>query len=195
MPRRLRTRASSSKEVYLEREVSDADRFGRLLRDVWIVDSGGSYVLVNLDLVRLGYAQLSTFPPDVRYVRELTEAQAAAQSEGAEDLVSTSRCRPRSPEQSRRHPPRPRHPPPRRPRPRTWSAVAREDPARSATRPTTRVCPSSMTSTVPRSGAGRRPVSVGGPTTTCSTPRRTGSAARATNRVDRLARWQKERAP
>jgi endonuclease YncB( thermonuclease family) len=70
------------KEVYLEREVSDTDRFGRLLRDVWIVDSGGSYVLVNLDLVRLGYAQLSTFPPDVRYVRELTEAQAAAQSEG-----------------------------------------------------------------------------------------------------------------
>ena len=82
MPRRLRTRASSRKEVYLEREVSDTDRFGRLLRDVWIVDSGGSYVLVDLDLVRLGYAQLSTFPPDVRYVRELTEAQAAAQSRG-----------------------------------------------------------------------------------------------------------------
>jgi endonuclease YncB( thermonuclease family) len=69
------------KEVYLEREVSDVDRFGRLLRDVWLVDSG-SYVLVNLELVRLGYAQLSTFPPDVRYVRELTEAQGKAQADG-----------------------------------------------------------------------------------------------------------------
>jgi micrococcal nuclease len=70
------------KEVYLEREVSDTDRFGRLLRDVWLVDSGGSYVLVNLELVRLGYAQISTFPPDVRYVRELTTAQESAQSDG-----------------------------------------------------------------------------------------------------------------
>ena len=49
------------KEVFLEREVSDTDRFGRLLRDVWLVD-GDSYVLVNLELVRLGYAQISTFP-------------------------------------------------------------------------------------------------------------------------------------
>jgi micrococcal nuclease len=70
------------KDVYLEREVSDTDRFGRLLRDVWLVDDGGSYVLVNLELVRLGYAQISTFPPDVRYVRELTTAQAKAQSDG-----------------------------------------------------------------------------------------------------------------
>ena len=70
------------KDVYLEREVSDTDRFGRLLRDVWLIDDGGSYVLVNLELVRLGYAQISTFPPDVRYVRELTAAQAKAQADG-----------------------------------------------------------------------------------------------------------------
>ncbi|MFL5770143.1 MAG: thermonuclease family protein [Chloroflexota bacterium] len=70
------------KEVYLEREVSDTDRFGRLLRDVWLISDGGSYVLVNLELVRLGYAQISTFPPDVRYVRELTEAQQKAQADG-----------------------------------------------------------------------------------------------------------------
>ena len=69
------------KEVYLEREVSDTDRFGRLLRDVWLID-GGSYVLVNVELVRLGYAQISTFPPDVRYVKQLTAAQQKAQSDG-----------------------------------------------------------------------------------------------------------------
>jgi hypothetical protein len=48
---------------------------------VWLVDSGGSYVLINVELVRLGYAQLSTFPPDVRYVDRLTEAQQMAQDD------------------------------------------------------------------------------------------------------------------
>jgi micrococcal nuclease len=62
--------------------VSDTDRFGRLLRNVWLVDDGGSYVLISVELVRLGYAQLSTFPPDVRYVAELTEAQQMAQDDG-----------------------------------------------------------------------------------------------------------------
>ena len=73
----------AGKDVYLEREVSDTDRFGRLLRDVWLIDDGGSYVLVNVELVRLGYAQISTFPPDVRYVRELQAAQEKAKADGA----------------------------------------------------------------------------------------------------------------
>jgi micrococcal nuclease len=68
-------------DVYLERDVSDKDQFDRLLRNVWIIDSGGSKVLVNLELVRLGFAAVTTFPPDVRYVDLLTSAQAAAQSE------------------------------------------------------------------------------------------------------------------
>jgi micrococcal nuclease len=72
----------AGKDVYLEREVSDTDQFGRLLRDVWLIDDGGSYVLVNVELVRLGYAQISTFPPDVRYVRELQAAQEKAQQDG-----------------------------------------------------------------------------------------------------------------
>jgi micrococcal nuclease len=69
-------------EVQLEREVSDTDRFGRLLRDIWLVDQSGNYALVNIELVRLGLAKIATFPPDVRYVRELTAAQAAAQTAG-----------------------------------------------------------------------------------------------------------------
>ncbi|HEX7347059.1 MAG TPA: thermonuclease family protein, partial [Candidatus Limnocylindrales bacterium] len=68
-------------QVYLEREVSDQDRFGRLLRDVWLVDSGGSQVLIGIELVRAGYAQISTFPPDVRYLAELTEAQKMAKAD------------------------------------------------------------------------------------------------------------------
>jgi endonuclease YncB( thermonuclease family) len=68
-------------DVYLERDVSDRDQFDRLLRNVWMIDSGGSKVLVNLELVRLGFATATTFPPDERYADLLTSAQAAAQSE------------------------------------------------------------------------------------------------------------------
>src|SRR6188508_2568527 len=71
------------KDVYLEREVSDKDQAGRLLRDVWLTDGNGSYVLVNVEMVRLGFAQISTFPPDVRYVNELTAAQKKAQVDKA----------------------------------------------------------------------------------------------------------------
>jgi micrococcal nuclease len=72
---------AEGQQVYLEREVSDQDRFGRLLRDVWLVDSGGSYVLISIELVRAGYAQIATFPPDVRYLAQLTEAQTMAQDD------------------------------------------------------------------------------------------------------------------
>jgi len=69
-------------EVYLEKDVSETDRYGRLLRDVWLVDSGGSMVLVNLELVRLGVAKVTTYPPDVRYVDQLIAAQSKAKADG-----------------------------------------------------------------------------------------------------------------
>lgn len=68
-------------DIVLERDVSDTDRYDRLLRNVWLVDSGGSQVLVNLELVRLGFATVTTFPPDEKYEALLTSAQAAAQTE------------------------------------------------------------------------------------------------------------------
>ena len=52
-----------SKTVYVERDVSDTDRFGRLLRYVYVDD-----VMVNEVLVQEGYARVSTYPPDIRYV-------------------------------------------------------------------------------------------------------------------------------
>jgi micrococcal nuclease len=69
------------KDVYLERDTSDKDESDRLLRNVWIIDSGGSKVLVNLELARLGFAAAKTVPPDQMYADLLTSAQAAAQSE------------------------------------------------------------------------------------------------------------------
>ena len=67
--------------VILEQDVSDTDRFGRLLRDVW-VEREGALVLAGLELVRDGYAQVSTFPPDVRYASMLLAAQQDAQQDG-----------------------------------------------------------------------------------------------------------------
>lgn len=60
--------------VYLERDVSETDRYGRLLRYVFLVDG----TFVNAELVRQGYAQVSTYPPDVRYESLFLEMQQEA---------------------------------------------------------------------------------------------------------------------
>lgn len=49
--------------VCLERDVSETDRYGRLLRHPWLADGR----LVSEQLVLEGFAQVSTFPPDVKY--------------------------------------------------------------------------------------------------------------------------------
>lgn len=48
--------------VRLELDVQSRDRYGRLLAYVWVGN-----VMVNAELVRLGYAQVMTVPPNVRY--------------------------------------------------------------------------------------------------------------------------------
>ena len=66
------------KTVGLEKDVSEADRFGRLLRYVWL---GGR--MVNARLVEEGYATASTFPPDVRYSELFAILQAEARTHGS----------------------------------------------------------------------------------------------------------------
>ncbi len=70
-------RLVSSANVILERDVSETDQYGQLLRNVW-VDRDGTLVLAGLELVREGYARISTFTPDVRYRTLLAEAQQEA---------------------------------------------------------------------------------------------------------------------
>ncbi len=67
--------------VVLETDVSETDRFGRLLRDVW-VERDGVLVLVNLELVRMGFAYVTTFPPDVKYADRLLVALNEARAAG-----------------------------------------------------------------------------------------------------------------
>ena len=64
--------------VGLEGDVSDTDRFGRLLRYVWL----NSQEMVNAVLVREGYAQSSAYPPDVRYQELFDGLEAGARSAG-----------------------------------------------------------------------------------------------------------------
>ena len=67
--------------VYLERDVSETDRYGRLLRYVWLLEPTG-WLLVNLELVSSGFAAASSYPPDVKYQDLFTEAQREATAAG-----------------------------------------------------------------------------------------------------------------
>ena len=63
--------------VRLETDVQLRDRYGRLLAYVWVGD-----VMVNAELVRLGYAQVMTIPPNVRYQEIFVKLQREAREAG-----------------------------------------------------------------------------------------------------------------
>jgi micrococcal nuclease len=75
----LETLLPRGSELYLETDVSERDRFGRLLRYVWL-DRGDEVYLVNEAMVRSGYAAQSTFPPDVKYEERIQEAARFARA-------------------------------------------------------------------------------------------------------------------
>ena len=66
----------SGKRVRLEKDVSETDKYGRLLRYVYIGDT-----FVNLELVKQGYAYASSYPPDVKYQNQFTDAQRLAKKQ------------------------------------------------------------------------------------------------------------------
>jgi micrococcal nuclease len=63
--------------VVLEQDVTDTDRFGRRLRYVWLERDDG-WLLVNLELVRLGFARAGRYRPDTTYDTLLHDAERAA---------------------------------------------------------------------------------------------------------------------
>lgn len=64
------------KTVQLEFDVDSRDRYGRLLAYVYV-----DTLFVNAELVKQGYAQLMTVPPNVRYVELFKELQTAARED------------------------------------------------------------------------------------------------------------------
>lgn len=72
-------RLVEGRTVALEKDVSETDRFGRLLRYVYVEQLAG-LMMVNAELVRLGYARVATFPPDVRYQSLFLDLEREARS-------------------------------------------------------------------------------------------------------------------
>ena len=65
------------KEVRLEKDVSDTDRFGRLLRYVY-----ADGTLVNAEMVRQGLARSRSYPPDTKYQEYLDKMETMARRAG-----------------------------------------------------------------------------------------------------------------
>ena len=60
--------------VTLQRDLSETDIYGRLLRYIWV-----DGVLLNAELVRMGMARVLFYEPDVLYQHEVKQAEAEAQ--------------------------------------------------------------------------------------------------------------------
>lgn len=63
------------KEITMQKDVSETDRYGRLLRYIYV---DGTFI--NDYLVREGYAVASSYPPDIAHQKQFAEAQQEAQA-------------------------------------------------------------------------------------------------------------------
>jgi micrococcal nuclease len=64
------------KEVELEKDVSETDRYKRLLRYVWVDGQ-----LINEQLVREGYGFARSYPPDIARQTQLRQAESEAREQ------------------------------------------------------------------------------------------------------------------
>lgn len=70
----------TSKTVILQKDVSETDKYGRLLRFIFLPIDNGNYLFVDDFLVREGYAKVLTIPPDKKYSDQFTQAQTEARN-------------------------------------------------------------------------------------------------------------------
>lgn len=70
-------RLIEGKTVRLEKDTSEKDKYGRLLRYIYVDN-----VFVNDYLVRQGFARIDTIPPDVKSQEQFLEAQREAKGQG-----------------------------------------------------------------------------------------------------------------
>lgn len=61
------------KTVRLEKDMTDRDKYNRLLRYVYVGEN-----LINTELVQLGFARAWAYPPDVKYQNEINAAEQTA---------------------------------------------------------------------------------------------------------------------
>ncbi len=72
--RRRIARLVEGEEIILVQDVSETDRYGRLLRYVYLPDG----TFVNAELISQGYGRVVTFPPDVAQTELFTDLQREA---------------------------------------------------------------------------------------------------------------------
>ena len=66
------------KYVAIARDAGDKDKYGRLLRFVYLLDG----TFINLDLVKNGYARVFTVPPNTEFEPDFKAAAASAKAAG-----------------------------------------------------------------------------------------------------------------
>lgn len=64
------------KMVRLEKDITDRDKYNRLLRYVWLDD-----VLINQELVAQGFAKSYSYPPDIKYQDKFVAAEKKARED------------------------------------------------------------------------------------------------------------------
>jgi micrococcal nuclease len=74
------------KTVQLEKDISETDKYHRLLRYVYLSDG----TMVNEELVKQGYARSKAYPPDIKYQERFITAQKYAENN---NLGLWSTCR------------------------------------------------------------------------------------------------------
>lgn len=76
----------TGKTVYIEKDVSETDKYGRLLRYIWldipkeITDAEIRAKMYNANLLLNGYAEQSTYAPDVKYAEYFKNYAAEARN-------------------------------------------------------------------------------------------------------------------
>lgn len=71
-------RLLTGKEVILQKDVSDTDKYKRLLRYIYLPLENGQILFVNDYLVREGFARVYTYSPDVKFNQQFLEAEREA---------------------------------------------------------------------------------------------------------------------
>ncbi len=64
------------KEVTLKKDISETDKYGRLLRYVYV-----DGIFINDYLVRNGFASSFSYPPDIKYQEQFKEAEEEARND------------------------------------------------------------------------------------------------------------------
>lgn len=74
-------RLIDKKYVILEKDISETDKYNRLLRYIYLPLDNGQVLFIQDYLVREGFATALTFPPDVKFSEQLREAEKFAKEQ------------------------------------------------------------------------------------------------------------------